>query len=341
MSGGADSSQARSHGGDTAATVESPISNVARYPVETIVSPLPVDPFASAASNASIVVNQSDASVEQSDISDRKPAAINLPSARTRTHSNINNLDENEENWAHVENEEEKMRWPNDHEHVAKKSQSSLDLHMESLVNAAKDPNSSLESYNLPNRIIRPGMIKVASSSERSKSKGHRRAQTTPNIPSFVDDFDYCKYNDIGVTSNRGGQFFPSELDSQLQTNSHPHMNGDGNEEYFSNYGSVDMENQPLLTLKSEETRVSAVDEMVDSVFSSVRSMSTADFQAEINDCDKYSSSPALSRGKLVIVKSFLDALCNSSFSTILISQLYQIGFCRCLPLLLLKFRYF
>jgi hypothetical protein len=140
-------------------------------------------------------------------------------------------------------------------------------------------------------------MIKVASSG-RTSSKGHRRSQTTPNIPSFVDDFDYCKYNDTGASSNRGSQFFVSDFDPQIHTNPGSNLTGLGDGDFFSNYGSADMESQPLLKAKTEDTRGSMVDDMVDSVFSSVRSMSTADFQAEINDCDKYSSSPALSRGK-------------------------------------------
>lgn len=290
MSGGADSSHnTRSQGGDTTATVESPMSNVARL------SKLPVETFALSASNASVVVNQSDASVERSDISDRKPAAIGGP-----TTCSLNNLD-GEEKWSNVdENEDEDMpeglKW-HEPDKKAKRSQSNEEICLESLVVASKDVNSSMESYNLPNRIIRPGMIRVASSG-RTSSKGHRRSQTTPNIPSFVDDFDYCKYNDTGASSNRGSQFFVSDFDPQIHTNPGSNLNGLGDGDFFSNYGSADVESQPLLKAKTEDTRGSMVDDMVDSVFSSVRSMSTADFQAEINDCDKYSSSPALSRGK-------------------------------------------
>jgi hypothetical protein len=70
-------------------------------------------------------------------------------------------------------------------------------------------------------------------------------------------------------------------------------------------YGACDdEEKQCLISSKDDATGLEEsnkdrrfnFDSMVDSVFSSVRSMSTADFQAEINDCDKYSSSPVLAR---------------------------------------------
>ncbi len=353
MSGGADSSHARSQGGDdTEVLMESPISHVARMPVEAFVSPLPPretethEATLLASSNLSVVVNQSDDSIGRSVISDRKPAAVDVSNNNENQHGHGHNGSRSKPKWRSKSEDEpiEDFKWPEHHDldPGGRKSQSSNELLLETLVASSKDVNSSMESYNFPNRVIRPGMIKVASS-EKSSKKGHRRAQTTPNIPSFVDDFDYCKYNDIGRSSGGGGgggsQFFVSEFDTTQDSHdvSNPglYLNGNGSGDYFSNYGSTDLESQPLLKMKkSGETRGSMMDEMVDSVFSSVRSMSTADFQAEINDCDKYASSPALTRGEhsthtlavLQLSNITTAKMIVSTNLTNLILQLYRIG---------------
>ena len=276
-----DNSQQRGH---LTAAAMSPISNVARLnPIQNFVSP---------ASNASVVAYRSDVSIDRSDISDRKPAATVGPS--------IDDLDE--------------QTWP-DNDNEPHRSHSHELLLIETLV-VTKDVDTSGDSYNLPNRTIRPGMNKASSGNDTSKlntSKiGHRRSQTTPNIPSFVDDFDYCKYNDVGSSTSRNSHFIPffgSVLDPDIHATLNPIVNDPDTGEFFSNYGSTDPEEGLIPLLKSEQSgheepprlmfgRRRPVDDMVDSVFSSVRSMSTADFQAEINDCDKYSSSPALSRGE-------------------------------------------
>lgn len=51
------------------------------------------------------------------------------------------------------------------------------------------------ENYNLPNRVIRPGFVKASKQRSNENDSLHRRSLTTPNIPTFVDDFDYCKYD--------------------------------------------------------------------------------------------------------------------------------------------------
>mmetsp|Transcript_9057 Transcript_9057/g.17081 ORF Transcript_9057/g.17081 Transcript_9057/m.17081 type:complete len:884 (-) Transcript_9057:113-2764(-) len=141
-------------------------------------------------------------------------------------------------------------------------------------------------AYEFTNRVVRPGMIKLGY--DMKLSKAHRRAQTTPIISSFIDDFDYCKYNTHDQTSNHSQKF-----EGSLRWNSISDPS----------YGAIDPEEDaPLLypKLQNEEegdsNGVFDLDSMIDSVFSSLRSMSTVDFQAEINDCDKYSSSHIIKR---------------------------------------------
>lgn len=286
MSAGIDSSHAGSYSLDTnnqevEPPLDSPVSNVARVPEES---------FASPTSNTSVVAQKCDISIERSDVLDRKPAAI-VDVGGPQISDDLEGG-----KWLNSDIND----WQDEHGNERKQNHN-REIHIESLALETNDADSSGESYNLPNRIMRPGMIKVASSS----SRGHRRAQTTPNIPSFVDDFDYCKYNDVSGTSNRGSPFFGFDVESShsnSQVNGHLQNEGAG----FSNYGSTDVESQPLLTTiagKSEFLGDSShdeidMDDMINSVFSSLRSMSTADIQAEIKDCDKYSSSPALSRGE-------------------------------------------
>ncbi len=64
------------------------------------------------------------------------------------------------------------------------------------IVESLHEPESSSETYNLPNRVIRPGFVQVPKHRNSSeKSSLHRRSLTTPNMSSFIDDFDYCKYD--------------------------------------------------------------------------------------------------------------------------------------------------
>ena len=298
------------------ATQVSSISNVARLPMESFVSLSRIP-----TSRTSALANGNDASLlVGSDASDQKPAAIIGP--------NIHNLKDEADKWLDEDDTYRTRSYPdvagfdkvegkntNDDSNVNRiisvpidgtpnvleiPQRGSIDditndEYIHTIVALGTDLNSSLESFNLPNRIIRPGMVKTNGVSK--KSKGHRRAQTTPNIPSFVDDFDYCKYNDtIGNASNTNQIFGPG-----LEINVSPQGMVD-NKRNFPAYGSIDPEEgQSLISTRrhSEERapeRGFNLDSMVDSVFSSVRSMSTADFQAEINDCDKYSSSSVFSR---------------------------------------------
>lgn len=181
--------------------------------------------------------------------------------------------------------------------------------------------DSTVHIYKYPNRIVRPGMIKVGD--DTKLSKGHRRAQTTPNIPSFIDDFDYCKYNNHEPTSNQSQIFggagtcfddISGKTTSKWNLISHP------------SYGAIDPEEgaqflNPSLQNEEEDdpNGVFALDSMIESVFSSLRSMSTADFQAEINDCDRYSSSHIMKRGELRIYVAL--SLAGISFSKLTLFQ--------------------
>jgi hypothetical protein len=173
------------------------------------------------------------------------------------------------------------------------------------------EQNTSDDTYNLPNRVIRPGITNTSNNSKPLKDPIHRRSQTTPIIPSFVDDFDYNKYNE-SPEQNDVCKGFPGLIDNS-QTPLHPHQS------HFDCYGSTSLHNnnnndldnhsQMNSVLDEEELqslfpkkrhRRESIDEMMDSVFSSVRSLSTDDIEADINDCDKYLRSTVLERGKLI-----------------------------------------
>lgn len=163
---------------------------------------------------------------------------------------------------------------------------------------------SSDHTYQFPNRLVRPGMIQLGN--DARVLKGHRRAQTTPNIPSFIDDFDYCKYNSHEQTPNQS-QIFGGAFDDVFSRKTSPRWNISHRRD---SYMAIDPEeNAPLLNVcvQNEEEKdpngVFALDSMIESVFSSLRSMSTADFQAELNDCDRYSSSHIVKRGETHINK--------------------------------------
>lgn len=78
---------------------------------------------------------------------------------------------------------------------------------------------------------------------------------------------------------------------------------------YAKNYGStanhdnshnhIIVEGIKNLLKKDNVKREMSYDEMVDSIFSSVRSMSTDDIQAEIDQCEAYANKGAIDRGKL------------------------------------------
>ncbi len=90
-------------------------------------------------------------------------------------------------------------------------------------------------------------------------------------------------------------------------------VNGGRGVAFFTDYGTATAESLkskeseehfPLLTVENSGDNLpisishTHTDDVMESVFSSVRSLSTADLEAEINDCDKYLASTVLSRGK-------------------------------------------
>ncbi len=261
---------------------------------ETLMSPV---------SNTSLDVQGSENSIEGSVMSDsdRKPAAVaNMPAPKPNL-GEINLEDDN------MEDKSDNIQWPVSNGHDA----------IEETVVVIKESTGSTGSYALPNRTIRPGMIKVPPlplsnrSSAESSTVFHRRAQTTPNFTSFVDDFDYCKYNDGGMNGHASDR--PPTMFGPLYDGNNPGPAVDGTRPTYvqHNYGATNGGNhhghevdyvergdhifQPLMPKSgSMITR----DDMVDSVFSSVRSLSTADLEAEINDCDNYLASSILARGK-------------------------------------------
>ena len=299
---------------------------------------LPVNSFTSSTINTGVFENEIDASCQVlgSDTSDRKPAAIVGPIishlkgddddkwpndghhttgsfVNLAVFDNINSKQgtgsitsipvESDDSDVDVTTSRTINNVPNVLESLHRGSidGATNDEYTHNIAALGNDLDSSFESFNLPNRIIRPGMVKI--NGESKTSKGHRRAKTTPNMPSFVDDFDYCKYNDVESTSNTNQLFGSARWG--LDTNSIPQgLSDTDSKKKCVAYGTIDPEEgQPLISTKvrsGEESHFEerGFDNMVNSVFSSVRSMSTADFQAEINDCDKYSSSSVLSRGK-------------------------------------------
>ncbi|GFH43900.1 hypothetical protein CTEN210_00373 [Chaetoceros tenuissimus] len=275
------SSEKETHADDGALNQVSPLSNVAKLPMQN---------FIAQSSTNSVVTNRSDASILATSVeSDRKMPAIEKVEDIPMQVPSLNNFsNDSEEKWS------EAMEF-----HQSIKSD---DLPPNAFVHTitatfSPDGNTSADLYDIPNRTIRPGMIKIKSDSSRAKL--HRRSQTTPVFPSFVDDFDYCKYdsndNPVSIEQQRG--FFPdgTQINESIVIV----------RQESKSYGACDdEEKQCLISSKNNDTgpeesnedRRFNFDSMVDSVFSSVRSMSTADFQAEINDCDKYSSSPVIVR---------------------------------------------
>jgi hypothetical protein len=53
---------------------------------------------------------------------------------------------------------------------------------------------------NITNRVIRPGFVNTSNPTVSL----HRRAQTTPDASTFVDDFDFCKYNESHIQNEFG-----------------------------------------------------------------------------------------------------------------------------------------
>ena len=275
------SGEKEAHLDDSTMNQVSPLSNVAK---------LPVQKFIPQSSTNSVVTNRSDASILATSVeSDRKMPAVETVEVIPIQAPSLNNFsNDSEEKWL------EAMEF-----HQSIKSD---DLPPNAFVHTitatfSPDRNTSADLYDIPNRTLRPGMIKIQSDSSRAKL--HRRSQTTPVFPSFVDDFDYCKYdsndNPVSVEQQRG--FFPdgTQINESIVIV----------RQESKSYGACDdEEKQCLISSKDDATgpeesnkdRRFNFDSMVDSVFSSVRSMSTADFQAEINDCDKYSSSPVIAR---------------------------------------------
>ena len=127
-------------------------------------------------------------------------------------------------------------------------------------------------------------------------------------MSNFVDDFDFNKYTEGPY--HRNGDV--NTLDDFL-------ISIDPNQASFRDYGSTSLQNNsfdqeqqyvlndpkdeendeehhPLFAKKTH--RRESIDEIMDSVFSSVRSLSTDDIEADIKDCDKYLASKVLDRGK-------------------------------------------
>ncbi len=181
--------------------------------------------------------------------------------------------------------------------------------------------NTSDDTYKLPNRVIRPGITNTSNNSKPLKDPIHRRSQTTPIIPSFVDDFDYSKYNespeqsdvckgfpgliDDSQTLLRPQQSYVDCYGSTSLHNNHNHIDD------HAQMDSVGDEEELRSLLVKKRHRRESIDEMVDSVFSSVRSMSTDDIEADINDCDRYLTSTVIERGKLNPQESIFLLYCR------------------------------
>ena len=174
-------------------------------------------------------------------------------------------------------------------------------------VEILNEQDESNETYNLPNRIIRPGIVKASTPTNSI----HRRSQTTPNIPNFIDGFDYSKYKDpydkndldqaealianeellplpTGTHQSDFKDYGATTLQHDINQDLHVHSQSGSDEDY-------DEETRELIAIK--RNRRESIDVIVQSVFSSVRSMSTEDIEADINDCDKYLRSNMVQRG--------------------------------------------
>jgi len=208
---------------------------------------------------------------------------------------------------------------PSDNTNVARAPSIYDDLDNGAVVET-KDHDLSIERYDLPNRIIRPGVHKIG---KRTSPSLHRRSQTTPNIFSFVDDFDYCKYNDTFNTMTAASSIAQQGEGASSNQQLYPRSS-------FNHYGSTNVfkseDHRGVIIQSPEEEerdeevcrplinrdefdqydversgyrdkiRRGSIDDIMDSVFSSVRSLSTEDIQADINDCDEYLASNVIER---------------------------------------------
>jgi hypothetical protein len=275
-------------------------------------------------SNMSVLVNRSELS--DGELDDRKPSADDLEIVSSSHGENIK--------WLHDDNPSSSNDFVNA---LASKEQDVKVATSESKVSL----NSSTESYNLPNRTIRPGMVKMPAKRRDSSRMVHQRSLTTPNIPSFVDGFDYSKYNNNGPFSLKQSSADAaannaSGLDQKLSlTNGSTdipkveyHVPVDPNTG-SENYGATESfqgngirsdsrllhmdsngtdfeEARPLISFSANQVartdRKESIDELVGSVFSSARSLSTEGYDNEFNHSDKYLKSNAFSRGKFYIL---------------------------------------
>jgi hypothetical protein len=204
--------------------------------------------------------HQSDSSVVQSDSSDRKPPALLL-----KTENDID---------------------------------SSFEYDATSIEDTKVITTHPTNTEHFQNRTIRPGIGDSQLRTKRS-NYAHRRAQTTPNFQSFVDDFDYCKYNDDSIQSG----LIAAKSMQNLRDDVSPDNYGSVGEASHWNRDINIVDKEPLLNRDNIKNQRS-YDDMVDSVFSSVRSVSTEDIQAEIDECEAYASSNVVRRGKSFICKN-------------------------------------
>ena len=203
------------------------------------------------------ILHQTDSSVVQSDSSDRKPPALPL-----KTENDID---------------------------------SSFEYDKTSIEDTKVVTTHSTNTEHFQNRTIRPGLGDSQLRTKRS-NYAHRRAQTTPNFQSFVDDFDYCKYNDGSIQS----RLIATKSMQNLRDDTSPDNYGSVGEASHWNRDINTVDKEPLLNRVNIKNQRS-YDDMVDSVFSSVRSVSTEDIQAEIDECEAYASSNVVRRGKSFI----------------------------------------
>jgi len=82
--------------------------------------------------------------------------------------------------------------------------------------------HSSTDSHEHPKRRIRSGMLHNNSDGLTSADFPiHRRAQTTPIMPNYVDDFDFCKFKDVipKQPSDLGASFQLMSQNTYVQNN--------------------------------------------------------------------------------------------------------------------------
>ncbi len=133
-----------------------------------------------------------------------------------------------------------------------------------------------------------------------------------------MDDFDYCKYDDPSVTGVHPNKDYNSiTLDYGDQHNMYDYNSitldhgdlHDKQSQHPSRDGDIEEHNPLIRKYQSSESLTSSerikkrcrresMDRVVESVFRSVRSLSTEDIQADMNNCDHYLSSSVIQRGK-------------------------------------------